>query len=97
MSTPQKKKRASTENRFKALQQIESSHSESLVALKCSTSRSTTFTWLLPANKDKIMAAFSYGTINLRRKNVKAGIHEDLDKAVMSARSNNVTVSGLVL
>ena len=47
------------------------------------------------------MAAFSSGTISLRRKNIKARKHEDWDKAIskwfMSAISNNITVSGLVL
>ena len=46
------------------------------------------------------MAACSSGTINLKRKDVKAGRHKDLDKAVfkwlMSARSNNIPVSRLV-
>ena len=56
---------------------------------------------LLSANKEKTMTAFSSRTINLKRKNVKAEKHEDLDKVVfsrfMSARSNNIPVSRLVL
>ena len=51
-------------------------------------------TWLLPANKEKIMAVFSSGMTNLKSKNIKAGKYEDLDKAVfkwfMSAKSNNI-------
>ena len=47
------------------------------------------------------MAAFSPGTINLKRNNVKARKCEELDKAVfkwfMSARSSNIPVRGLVL
>ena len=46
------------------------------------------------------MATFSFGMIKLKRKNVKVGKYEDLDKAVfkwlMSARSNNMPASGLV-
>ena len=96
MSTSQKKKRTSIEDKFKALQEIESGQPKSLVAQKYNVPRNTISTWLLPANKEKIMAAFSSGTISLKRKNVKAGKHENLDKAVfkwfMSARSNNIPV-----
>ena len=57
--------------------------------------RNTIFAWLLSANKKKIMAAFSSGIINLKRKNVKAGKYEELDKAIfkwfMSARSRHTT------
>ena len=48
-----------------------------------------------------IKTAFSSGKINLKGKNMKAGKYEFLGKAVfkwfMSARSNNIPVSGLVL
>ena len=67
---------------------------KSLVAEKYNLSRNTISTWLLPANKEKIMAAFSSGIINLKRKNVKAGKCEELDKAIfkwfMSARSSDI-------
>ena len=40
------------------------------------------------------MAAFSSGIINLKRKNVKAGKYDELDKAIfkwfMSARSSDI-------
>ena len=57
---------------------------------------------LLPANKEKTVAVFSSGTIeNLKRKNVKAGKYEELDKAVfkwsMSARLSKIPVTGLVI
>ena len=74
---------------------------KSLVAQKYGVPRSTISTWLLPANKEETMAAFSSGKINLKRKNMKAGKYESLGKAVfkwfMSARSNSIPVSGLVL
>ena len=58
-------------------------------------------TWLLLANKEEIIAAFSSGTINLKSEDVKVGKHDDLDKAVckwlMSAGSNIIFVSALVL
>ena len=45
------------------------------------------------------MAKFCCGTINLKKKSVKAEKCEDMNKAVfkwfMSTRSNNTTVSGL--
>ena len=69
----QKKKRTSIEEKFKALEDIESGQFKSVVAQKYSVPRSTISTWLLPANKEKIMAAFSYEKINLKRKNMKAG------------------------
>ena len=76
------------------LTEIEKRQPKSLVAEKYSLSKNTISTWLLSANKEKIMAAFSSGIINLKRKNVKAGIYEELDKAIfkwfMSARSSDI-------
>ena len=61
--------------------------------------RNTISTWLLLANKEKVMTAFSSGTINLERMSVKAGKYEKLDKAVfkwfMFARLSNIRVSVL--
>lgn len=97
----QKKKIASIEDKFKALQEIESGQLKSLVAQKYGVLKSTIPTWSLLVYKEKIIAAFSPGMIILKRKNGKAGKYEDLNKAVfkwfMSARSNKITVSGLVL
>ena len=97
----QKKKRTSIGEKFKALEDIESGQFKSLVAQKCGVPRSTLSILLLPANKEKIMAAFSSEKINLKRKNMKAGKYESLHKAIfkqlMSARSNSLPVSGLVL
>ena len=74
---------------------------KSLVAGKYGLARSTTSTWFLPANKVDIIAAFSSETINLKRKNVKAGKYADLNKAFfkcfMSARSSNKSMCGLAL
>ena len=93
MPKSQQKKTTSTEDKFKALKEIENGGPKSLVAEKYGGPRNTISTWLLPANKEKIMAAFSSGTINFKRKNVKAGKYEELDKALlkwfMSARSRN--------
>ena len=101
MSKSQQKKRTFIEQKFKALQDIESGQLKPLVAQKYGVPWSTISTWLLPANKEKIIAAFSSGKINLKRKNMKAGKYESLDKAVfkwfMSARLNSIPVSGLVL
>ena len=101
MSKSQQKKRTSIEEKFKALQDIEIGQLKSLVAQQYGVPRSTISTWLLPANKEKIMAAFSSGKINLKRKNIKAGKYESLYKALfkwfMSARLNSMPVSGLVL
>ena len=76
------------------LTEIEKRQPKSLVAEKYSLAKNTISTWLLPANKEKIMAAFSSGIINLKRKNVKAGKYEELDKAIfkwfMSARSSDI-------
>ena len=74
---------------------------KSLVAGKYGLARSTTSTWFLPANKVDIIAAFSSETINLKRKNVKAGKYADLNKAFfkcfMPARSSNKSMCGLAL
>ena len=78
----QQKKITSTEDKFKALNEIENIKPKSLVAGKYGVPRNTISTWLLPANKEKIMAVFSSRTINLKRKNVKAGKYELLDKDV---------------
>ena len=53
MSMSQKKKRASIKDKFKALQEIESGHSISLVSQKYDVPRSTVFTWLLPTNNKR--------------------------------------------
>ena len=82
MSTSQQTKRTSIEDKFKALQEIESGQPKSLVAQKYGVPRNTIFTWLLPANKEKIMAVFSSGMTNLKRKNIR-GKYEDLGKAVL--------------
>ena len=76
------KKITSTEDKFKALNEIENIKPKSLVAGKYGVPRNTISTWLLPANKEKIMAVFLSRTINLKRKNVKAGKYELLDKVV---------------
>ena len=81
----QKKKTTSTEDKFKALNEIENIKPKSLVAAKYGVPRNTTSTWLLPANKEKIMAVFSSRTINLKRKNVKAGKYELLEKLFPSS------------
>ena len=47
--------------------------------------RNTISTWLLPANKEKMMAAFQSGTINLKRKNVQAGKYVELDIKLFSS------------
>ena len=54
---------------------------KSLVAGKYGLARSTISTWFLPENKVDIIAAFLSETINLKRKNVKAGKYADLNKA----------------
>lgn len=91
----QKKKRASNKDKFKALQEIEHCQSKSLLAEKYGVPRKTISTWLLPGNKERIIAAFFSGKINLKRKNVKVGKYEDLHKAIfnwfMTARSNKRT------
>ena len=91
MSTSQKK-RITIEEKFKSLQEIQSGQPKSLVAEKYGVPRNTISTWLLPKNKEKIMAAFSSGSTNLKRKNIKPGKYDSLDKAVfklfMAARLN---------
>ena len=101
MPKSRQKKRNSIEDKFKVLKETENGQPKSLVAEKYGVPRNTVSTWLLPAHREKIMAGFSFGTINLKRKNVKAGKYEKLNKAVfkwfMSASSSNIPVSGLVL
>ena len=82
MSKSKQKKRTSTEKKFEALEDIESGQLKSLLAQKYSVPRSTISTGLLPGNKEKIMAAFSSGKFNLKRKNMKAKKYESLDKAI---------------
>ena len=88
-------KTVSIEDKFKALQETESGQPKSLVAQKYGVPRKTISTWLLPGNKERIIAAFFSGKINLKRKNVKVGKYEDLHKAIfnwfMTARSNKRT------
>ena len=58
---------------------MESEQPKLLVAQKYGVSRNNISTWLLPTNKERIMVTFFSEMINLKRKNVKAGKHEDLD------------------
>ena len=73
MPKSRQKKRISIEDKSKVLKVIENGQPKSLVAEKYGVPRNTLSTWLLPAHREKIMAGFSFGTINLKRKNVKAG------------------------
>ena len=61
--------------------EIENGQPKSLVAEKYGVPRNTISTWLEPAYKEKIMGAFSSGTINLKIKSIKTGKYEELDKA----------------
>lgn len=76
-----KEKRTFIEDKFRALQETESGQTKSLVAQKYKVLRSTISTWFLPANKDQITTAFSFGAIHFKGNNVKAGKHENLEKA----------------
>lgn len=59
----------------------QSGQTKSLVAQKYKVLRSTISTWFLPANKDQITTAFFFGAIHFKGNNVKAGKHENLEKA----------------
>ena len=55
-----------------------------LVAHKYGVPRNTISTWLLPGSKERIIAAVLSGKTNLKRKNVKVGKYEDLDKSIFN-------------
>ena len=61
--------------------EIENGQPKSLVAEKYGVPRNTISRWLEPAYKEKIMGAFSSGTINLKIKSIETGKYEELDKA----------------
>ena len=100
MPKSQQKKWTPIEGKFKVLKQIENEQPKSIVAWLFGVPRNTISTWPLPANKEKLVAAFSPG-INLKWKNFKTGKYRKLDKAVfkwfMSTRSSDITLSGLVV
>lgn len=58
-------KRTSVEDNFKVFKEIKNGQPNSLAAEKYGVPRNTVFTWFLPANKERIMAAISSESINL--------------------------------
>ena len=59
--------------------------------------RNTIPTWLLPENKDKIKSAFHSGELSTKRKILRGGSNENLDKVPFDwfkrMRMNNLPIS----
>ena len=94
-----KRKRVSLGEKFKAITDIESGLKPSKVAEKYDVPRNTISTWI--KKKKEIKSAFSSGEVSLKRKNMRIGQNENLEKALFcwlkKMRTNNLPVNGTVL
>ena len=96
-----KEKRLSLVEKYKAITELESGTKPSKVAEKYGVPRNTISTWLLPENKEKIKSAFHFGEVGTKRKNIRVGQNENLEKALSDwfkrMRMNNLPISGIIL
>ena len=94
-----KRKRVSLGEKYKAITELESSIKPSKVAEKYDVPKNTVSTWL--KKKEEIKNAFKSGEVSSKRKNVRIGQNDDLEKALFSwlkkMPANNLPVNGTVV
>ena len=94
-----KRKRVSLGEKYKAITELESGIKPSKVAEKYDVPRNTVSTWL--KKKEEIKNAFKSGEVSSKRKNMRIGQNDDLEKALFSwlkkMRANNLPVNGTVV
>ena len=94
-----KRKRVSLGEKYKAITDLESDLKPSKVAEKYDVPRNTISTWL--KKKEEIKSAFKSGEVSSKRKNMRIGQNDNLDKALFSwfkkMRTNNLPVNGTVV
>ena len=93
-----KRKRVSLGEKYKAITEVESGIKPSKVAEKYDVPRNTVSTWL---KKKEIKNAFKSDEVSSKRKNMRIGQNDDLEKALFSwlkkMRANNLPVNGTVV
>ena len=94
-----KRKRVSLGEKYKAITDLESGLKPSKVAEKYDVPRNTISTWL--KKKEEIKSAFKSGEVSSKRKNMRIGQNDNLEKALFSwfkkMRTNNLPVNGTVV
>ena len=94
-----KRKRVSLREKYKAITDLESGLELSKVAEKYDVPRNTISTWL--KKKEEIKSAFKSGEVSSKRKNMRIGQNDNLEKALFSwfkkMRTNNLPVNGTVV
>ena len=94
-----KRKRVSLGEKYKGVTELESGIKPSKVAEKYDVPRNTVSTWL--KKKEEIKNAFKSGEVSSKRKNMRTGQNDDLEKALFSwlekMRANNLPVNGTVV
>ena len=88
-----KRKRLSLSKRYKS--EVDSGTKLLKVAEKYGVLRNTISTWLLTGNKEKIKVAFQSIEVSTKRKNVRVGQNENLEKELFDwfkrMRMDNLT------
>ena len=77
-----KRKRVSLGEKYKAITELESGIKPSKVAEKYDVPRNTVSTWL--KKKEEIKNPFKSGEVSSKRKNMRIGQNDDLEKALFS-------------
>ena len=94
-----KRKRVSLGEKYKAITDLESGLKPSKVAEKYNVPRNTISTWL--KKKKEIKSAFKSGEVSSKRKNMRIGQNDNLEKALFSwfkkMRTNNLPVNRTVV
>ena len=94
-----KRKRVSLGEKYKAITDLESCLKPSKVAEKYDVPRSAISTWL--KKKEEIKSAFKSGEVSSKRKNMRIGQNDNLEKALFSwfkkMRTNILPVNGTVV
>ena len=81
-----KRKRVRLGETYKAITELESGIKPSKVAGKYDVPRNTVSTWL--KKKEEIKNAFKSGEVSSKRKNMRIGQNDDLEKALFSWLKN---------
>ena len=94
-----KRKRVSLGEKYKAITDLESGLKPSKVAEKYDVPRNTISTWL--KKKEEIKSAFKSGEVSSKRKNMRIGQNDNLEKELFSwfkkMRTNNLPVNRTVV
>ena len=77
-----KRKRLSLSEKYKAITEVASGTKPSKVAEKYDVPRYTRSAWLQPENKEKIESAFQSIEVSAKKRNLRVGQSENLEKGL---------------